>query len=119
MIVTEGGKNIYPEDIETAFDDLPVKEYCVFAANYLWPAKTLGNEILVLVLRLEQNQEFNEALKADIITRNRRLPDFKRVAGRLLWTQDFPRTASMKIKRTDLAEEIGKSLDRASAVVEL
>jgi long-chain acyl-CoA synthetase len=25
MIVTEGGKNIYPEDIETAFDCLPVK----------------------------------------------------------------------------------------------
>ena len=34
MIVTEGGKNIYPEDIETAFDGLPLKEYCVFAANY-------------------------------------------------------------------------------------
>src|SRR5271169_1549163 len=37
MIVTEGGKNIYPEDIETVFDGLPVKEYCVFAANYVWP----------------------------------------------------------------------------------
>src|SRR5207244_9129608 len=37
MIVTEGGKNIYPEDIENAFDGLPVKEYCIFAANYLWP----------------------------------------------------------------------------------
>ena len=41
MIVTEGGKNIYPEDIETTFDGLPVKEYSVFAANYIWPAKTL------------------------------------------------------------------------------
>jgi len=119
MIVTEGGKNIYPEDIETVFDGLPVKEYCVFAANYLWPAKSLGQEVLVLVLRLEQNQEFNEALKADIVARNRRLPDFKRVTGHILWNQDFPRTASMKIKRTVLAEEIGKTLDRATAVVEL
>ncbi|MGA8152058.1 MAG: AMP-binding protein [Terriglobales bacterium] len=119
MIVTQGGKNIYPEDIETVFDDLPVKEYCVFAANYLWPAKTLGQEILVVVLRLEEKQEFNEALKADIIVRNRRLPDFKRVAGYVVWNHDFPRTASMKIKRTVLAEEIGKTLDRATAVVEL
>src|SRR6202522_519824 len=55
MIVTEGGKNIYPEDIETVFDGLPVKEYCVFAANYVWPQK-LGREMLVMVLRLEQNQ---------------------------------------------------------------
>jgi len=117
--VTEGGKNIYPEDIEAVFDGLPVKEYCVFAANYLWPANSLGREVLVLVLRLEQNQEFNEALKADIVTRNRRLPDYKRVAGHILWNQDFPRTASMKIKRTLLAEEIGKTVDRATAVVEL
>ena len=119
MIVTEGGKNIYPEDIETVFDGLPVKEYCIFAANYLWPAKALGRETLVLVLRLEQNQEFSEALKADVLARNRHLPDFKRIAGYILWSQDFPRTASMKIKRTVLAEEIGKTLDRATAVVEL
>jgi long-chain acyl-CoA synthetase len=118
MIVTEGGKNVYPEDIENAFDGLPVKEYCVFAANYLWPAKTLGREVLILVVRLEQSQEFPDGLKEDIIARNRLLPDFKRVGGYLLWSKDFPRTVSMKIKRTALAEEIGKILGRA-AVVEL
>ena len=64
MIVTEGGKNIYPEDIEAVFDGLPVKEFCVFAANYLWPQKTLGNEMLVLVLRLEQNQQFDDHFAA-------------------------------------------------------
>jgi long-chain acyl-CoA synthetase len=118
MIVTEGGKKIYPEDIENAFDGLPVKEYCIFAANYLWPAKTLGHEMLVLVLRLEQNQEFTEVLKEEIVARNRRLPDYKRVGGFVLWNKDFPRTASMKIKRTVLAEDAGKILGRA-AVVEL
>jgi len=118
MIVTEGGKNIYPEDIETAFEGLPVKEYCIFAANYLWPTKTLGREMLVLLLRLEPNQEFTDALKVDIVARNRRLPDFKRVGGYLLCGKDFPRTASMKIKRTVLAEDVRKSLGRA-AVVEL
>ena len=38
MIVTAEGKNIYPEDIENVFEGLAVKEFCVFAANYLWPA---------------------------------------------------------------------------------
>jgi long-chain acyl-CoA synthetase len=116
MIVTAGGKNIYPEDIETVFDGLPVKEYAVFAANYVWPTKELGQEALVLVLRLEQNQKFDSKLLEEISTRNRRLPDFKRVGGYLIWERDFPRTASMKIKRQGLAEEIGRSMQRAAIV---
>jgi long-chain acyl-CoA synthetase len=114
MIVTEGGKNIYPEDIETVFDGLPVKEYCVFAANYVWPKKELGDEILVLVLRLEPNQMLDAKLLDEISIRNRRLLDFKRVERYLLWDKDFPRTASMKIKRQILAEEIGKTVDRSA-----
>jgi long-chain acyl-CoA synthetase len=116
MIVTAGGKNIYPEDIETVFDGLPVKEFCVFAANYIWPSKELGNEMLVLVVRLEQNQEFTETLKQDIETRNRRLPDFKRITGYLISEKDFPRTASLKIKRNVLAEDIGKIVKRSAVV---
>jgi len=118
MIVTEGGKNIYPEDIETVFDGLPVKEYCIFAANYLWPTTSLGEETLVLVLRLVENEEFTKTLGDEIVARNRRLPDFKRVKGYVVWGRDFPRTASLKIKRTPLAEEIRKTLDRR-AVTEL
>ncbi|MGA7634252.1 MAG: AMP-binding protein [Terriglobales bacterium] len=114
MIVTAGGKNIYPEDIESAFDDLPVKEYCIFAANYLWPQKTLGDETLVLVVRLEQNQQSDEKLRDEIVARNRRLADFKRVGGYLVWEKDFPRTASLKIKRGELASEIGAGAARES-----
>jgi len=116
MIVTEGGKNIYPEDIETVFDGLPVKEYAVYAANFIWPQKELGGEKLVLVIRLDQNQTFDSKLLEDINVRNRRLPDFKRVGGYLIWDKDFPRTASMKIKRQVLAEEIGKKVERAAIV---
>ena len=116
MIVTEGGKNIYPEDIETVFDGLPVKEYCVFAANYVWPQKELGREMLVVALRLEQNQRFDSALFEEIASRNRRLPDFKRVGGYVICEKDFPRTASMKIKRQALAEEMGKTLERGAVV---
>src|SRR5579862_1149214 len=116
MIVTEGGKNIYPEDIESVFDGLPVKEYCVFAANYLWPQKTLGSEMLVLVLRLEQNQQFDGRLQEEMMARNRRLADFKRVSGYLIWEKDFPRTASLKIKRGELATEIYTATTRAAVV---
>jgi long-chain acyl-CoA synthetase len=117
MIVTAGGKNIYPEDIESMFDGLPVKEYCIFSADYIWPTKNLGKEMLVMALRLEVGQQFSKAIIEEVNARNRRLPDFKRIGGYLVWHKDFPRTASMKIKRTELAAEIGEHLDRQSAVV--
>lgn len=106
MIVTEGGKNIYPEDIESAFEGVAVKEHCVFAANYLWPSKEIAGERLVLVLHPDLNQEVTDSVKDEITDRNRTLPDFKRVNGCLVWDKDFPRTASMKIKRNELAEQI-------------
>jgi long-chain acyl-CoA synthetase len=118
MIVTEGGKNVYPEDIESAFEGIAVKEHCIFAANYIWPQKELGREALVLVVHPDLNQEFTRTIKEDITSRNRGLPDYKRVGGYVVWDKDFPRTASMKIKRAELADEIRNSLDRTSAVKE-
>jgi long-chain acyl-CoA synthetase len=116
MIVTEGGKNIYPEDIETVFEGLPVKEYCVFAANYLWPQKELGREMLFVAVRLEPSQRLDSVLLQGIVDRNRQLADFKRVSGYLIWEKDFPRTASMKIKRQALAEDIAKTAERGAVV---
>jgi long-chain acyl-CoA synthetase len=116
MIVTAGGKNVYPEDIERAFEGLPVKEFCVFAADYLWPRRALGNEALVLVLRAEPTARLEPSLRVQIEQHNRRLPDFKRVHGFLLWEQDFPRTASLKIKRNELARQIAERSSRDAVI---
>ena len=37
---------------------------------------------------------------------NQRLPDFKRISGVLEHAPEFPRTASMKLKRGPLAEQL-------------
>src|SRR6267154_3090377 len=118
MIVTEEGKNIYPEDIETVFESLPVKEFCVFAANYVWPQRTMVGEQLLLVLHLEQGQTLTDELRREISARNNRLLNYKRVHGLVLVNEDFPRTASLKIKRNVLAERLAQS-DRASAILPL
>jgi long-chain acyl-CoA synthetase len=118
MIVTEEGKNIYPEDIETVFESLPVKEFCVFAANYIWSKRSMVGEKLVLALHLEPGQEYGEELRRDINARNHRLLNYKRIHGVVLLDEDFPRTASLKIKRNVLAERLAK-LDSAAAILPL
>ncbi|MEM7152530.1 MAG: AMP-binding protein [Myxococcota bacterium] len=118
MIVTEGGKNIYPEDIESYFEDLPgIEEYCVFATDYIWPRGSMTGEQLVIVLRPE-GEGLSDECKKELEVRNRKLPDFKRVSAYIVETEEFPATASLKIKRGPLAEVLRKR-SREEAVQQL
>jgi len=116
MIVTEEGKNVYVEDVEQVFEGLPVKEYCVFAANYIWPSRSMVGEQLVLVVHLEPGQGFTEELRNEIVARNNRLINYKRVHGIVLYHEDFPLTTSLKIIRVALAQNLVK-LDRHQAIL--
>lgn len=117
MIVTEGGKNVYPEDVEAAFESLDTEfeDLCVFAANYLFPKQTMTGEELAVVVRAK-NKADEETLIEEIRQRNRRLPDYKRLTRYILWDEEFPRTASMKVKRKVLAKEISDRLNRDDAL---
>jgi hypothetical protein len=70
-------------------------------------------EQLVLVARLDPSEpEAGRNLLAEIAARNGRLLNYKRISGYLLWDEDFPRTASLKIKRGVLAKEIREKRER-------
>ena len=49
---------------------------------------------------------------SDLAERNQKLLPYKRISGYVVWEEDFPRTASLKIKRGVLAEQIRARLER-------
>jgi long-chain acyl-CoA synthetase len=109
MIVTAGGKNVYPEDVESAFEGVACEELAVFASGYVWPgAARLTDELLLAVVRpragdTPRRRPALAEIAAEIARRNRRLPEHKRIDALLAWDEVFPRTASMKLKRELLA----------------
>lgn len=105
MIVTAGGKNVYPEDVENAFAAVDCEELCVLAEHALQPAargSTQRGERLVLVVRARKGQAWPPLLSA-LREANRGLADYKRVSAYVVLEREFPRTASQKIKRDQLA----------------
>jgi acyl-coenzyme A synthetase/AMP-(fatty) acid ligase len=76
------------------------------------------DEQLVLALHLEPDRHYSEDLRREITARNNRLLNYKRIHGVVILDEDFPRTASLKIKRNALAERLAL-LDRAAAILPL
>ncbi|MGE0786044.1 MAG: AMP-binding protein [Sandaracinaceae bacterium] len=111
LIVTAGGKNVYPEDVESAFESLPVAELAVLASGYVWPrAQRIEDERLILVIREQRGNGVaapsRERVLRELRELNQRLAEHKRVRGVLFVGEDLPRTASMKIKRRALADQL-------------
>jgi long-chain acyl-CoA synthetase len=116
MIVTSGGKNVYPEDIESAFADVAgIEEYCVFAQSYLLPGTKLSEDQLVIVVRYKDGAD-GAAVLEDVRRQNLTLSEYKRVGALLDYAAEFPRTASQKIKREPLARAVGAGKHAPKAV---
>ena len=105
MIVTDGGKNVYSEEVESAFERVECEELCVLPASHVSVRSALGGEQLTLIIRPRKESNAS-TLATELAAVNQGLSHYKRVASYLVWEPEFPRTASMKVKRGELAQQV-------------
>lgn len=113
MIKSASGLNVYPEDIETVLNKLPaVKDSCVIGVE------EVGDIRIHAVLLMYKSQKWNaETVRPIIESTNQRLQPHQHIQGYSIWPhEDFPRTNTLKIKRSPVVEEIQKGKSSAEPI---
>jgi long-chain acyl-CoA synthetase len=97
LIVTEGGKNIQPEEVEEAYGVSP-------AIAEIGVLETEGRLAAVIVPETGRSQEQDKgalvrALRAAVAEQSRRLPSYQRITDYVISFAPLPRTRLGKIRR--------------------
>jgi long-chain acyl-CoA synthetase len=109
VIVTGGGKNVYPVEVEWLYRGLPhVKELCVIG---LPDPAAAGDAVHAIVTLddldgpppLDARKREVESAVSDI---SRRLPTHQRIRGLHFWEGELPRTNTLKVKRKQLRDAL-------------
>lgn len=116
VIVLPSGKNVHPEDIEVHYLKCPlVAELAVIGVAD--EGERAGAEKLAAVvvpdfdyLKKEKIANSREAIRHDLDNLGRSLPEYQRVRDYIVRAEPLPRTATRKIKRFQLKQELESGL---------
>ena len=102
VVVTPAGMNVYPEDLENALKAQPAVKDCVVI-----PFEVGGNAEPCAVLLL---RELADPARV-VADANQSLAEYQRLRRWMVWPdEDFPRTATQKPRRAEIAETALKML---------
>lgn len=109
VIVTQNGKNIYPEEIEYYLNESPLVEECiVIGVNYENDRETYVNAKILPnkegfkeFLNKEDisDSDINKEIKKLISEVNKKLPNYKHIKNFKIVDEPFEKTTTQKIKR--------------------
>jgi len=106
VIVTGAGKKVYPEDLEAHFATVPgLGEICVLGL----PASDGGQAVTLVATPAQPSDEAVAALKAQLEKRNAELASHRQATRIVVRTQELPRTATRKVQRHLLAQEMARA----------
>lgn len=111
LIVTSGGKNIQPEEVEEEISKSPyIKEICVLGKL----GRKGGEEVYAVIVpdydyfqeKGIQEKGIKEIIKNELKKYGNNLADYKRIVDFELMKEELPKTSTRKIKRKEVMEMV-------------
>lgn len=106
MIVTSAGKNVYPDEVELIYKNLPyVREMCVIGVKSPQQREEVHGVFSVASVVLRDEEKMAE-LQAAIQERGASIPSYQRLQRTHFWAEELPKTSSMRLRRDAVREWI-------------
>ncbi len=113
LIVTSSGKNVYPDELEPLYADHEVIEELAIVGI---PDPQGDERVAALVVLKDGAPDDAQAqVKAHFQSVGGKLADHQRIRTMRFWHGELPRTATRKVKRKEVREELMRLLDVSKA----
>ena len=114
MIVLDGGKKVFPEDLEAVYEKNPkFADVCVFGGKYNDGQKSGTEDIFVAVYPTDDfkaafpdKKDLKREVRKEIKEMSQQVSHYKRPKNIIVVDKPFPRTATSKIKRKEVKKEL-------------
>lgn len=114
MIVLSGGKKVFPEEVETVLEKSPnFSEVCVIGASRAGGTKDGTEEIVAVVVpnenlaqKFQNEKDLNKVIRDEVKLLSNQLASYKRPINIVVTKEPLPKTATRKVKRSEVKELI-------------
>ena len=113
MIVLNGGKKVFPEEVEAVLEKSNyVAEVCVLGTSRTFGAKDGTEEVTAVIVPKSElyssysEEDIERMIRVEVKTLSERLAQYKRPTNIIITKDELPKTTTRKVKRKEVRELI-------------
>ena len=114
MIVLNGGKKVFPEEVEAVIEKSSyVAEVCVLGTSRSGGSKDGTEEVTAVIVPKAElynqysEEDINRMIKLEVKSLSDHLAQYKRPTNIIITKDELPKTTTRKVKRKEVKQLIG------------